>query len=115
MGLVRFADGSMLTLETSWLANMKERERMAIQLYGTEGGAVYPENELYTEKCRVLIDSQLERPDQKVPPHQAEVHAFVEAILAGGPSPIPPQQSVNVIRMLEGVYRSQEAGKEVRV
>ena len=38
VGLVRFDNGAMLTLETSWLANMKEKERMAIQLYGTEGG-----------------------------------------------------------------------------
>ena len=115
VGLVRFSNGAMLTLETSWLANMKEKERMAIQLFGTEGGAFYPENEIYTEKNRVLIDAHIERPDQKAVPHHLEIRAFTEAILTGEPSPIPPEQSVNVIRMLEGVYRSQEAGKEVRV
>ena len=115
VGLVRFANGAMLTLETSWLANMKEKERMAIQLYGTEGGAVYPENEIYTEKSRVLIDASVERPDQKAIPHHLEIRAFTQAVLEGKPSPIPPEQSVNVIRILEGVYRSEKAGKEVRV
>ena len=115
VGLVRFANGAMLTLETSWLANMKEKERMAVQLYGTEGGAVYPENEIYTEKSRVLIDASVERPDQKAVPHHLEIRAFADAASSRKPSPIPPEQSVNVIRMLEGVYRSQNAGKEVRV
>ncbi len=115
VGLVRFADGSMLTLETSWLANMKEKERMAIQLYGTEGGAAYPENQVFTEKNRVLMDVDLEKPDQKERPHHQELRAFVDALRAGKPSPIPPEQSVNVIRMLEGVYRSQDAGREVSV
>lgn len=115
VGLVRFANGAMLTLETSWLANMREKERMAIQLFGTEGGATYPENQLYTEKHRVLLDVDVEKPDQKERPHHQELRAFTEAVLAGKPSPIPPEQSVNVVRMLTGVYRSQDSGKEVRV
>ena len=82
---------------------------------GESVAQVYPENELYTEKNRVLIDADIEKPDQGERPHHQELRAFTDALLAGKPSPIPPQQSVNVIRMLEGVYRSQEAGKEVRV
>ncbi|MBI2501811.1 MAG: hypothetical protein HYW07_01090 [Candidatus Latescibacteria bacterium] len=31
------------------------------------------------------------------------------------PSPVPAEQSLQVIQILDGIYRSQEAEKEVRI
>ena len=41
--------------------------------------------------------------------------AFAEALSNGAPSPVPPEQSLQVLSILDGIYRSQEAGAEIRL
>lgn len=43
------------------------------------------------------------------------IERFHEAIINSLPSPIPADQALRTVRILDGVYRSQKAGKEVRV
>ncbi|SVE22686.1 uncharacterized protein METZ01_LOCUS475540, partial [marine metagenome] len=31
------------------------------------------------------------------------------------PSPVPPEQSLQVMQILDGIYRSQDAGSEVEI
>jgi predicted dehydrogenase len=38
---------------------------------------------------------------------------FAEAVAKGKPSPVPAEQSLQVMAILDGIYRSQEEGKEV--
>jgi predicted dehydrogenase len=114
-GFVRFKDGSALSLECSWLLNIKEKEYMKVWLMGTEAGAEWPELTVYGEKAGCLTDTQLAFPDDKVPAHHLELEAFQNAILHKKPSPVPAEQSLKVQRILDGLYRSQQAGKEVRV
>ena len=45
----------------------------------------------------------------------AEIAAFVEAILKGKPSPVPGEQALITQRVLDGIYASGKAGKEVEV
>jgi predicted dehydrogenase len=33
----------------------------------------------------------------------------------GAPSPVPAEQSLQVMKILDGIYRSQEEGREVRL
>jgi len=42
-----------------------------------------------------------------------ECMAFAEAIANGKPSPVPPEQSLSVVAIIDGIYRSQESGKEI--
>lgn len=113
-GFVRFKNGATLALESSWLLNMKENEIFRVNLFGTKAGADYPSCEFFTEKNRTLMDGKLTGLGQSSG-HQNEIRAFVEAILGGKPSPVPAEQSLNVIRVLDGVYRSQKLGREVKV
>ncbi len=41
--------------------------------------------------------------------------AFAEAVAKGKPSPVPAEQSLDVIAILDGLYRSAAAGKEVEL
>ncbi len=45
----------------------------------------------------------------------AEIDAFVEAILQGKPSPVPGEQALITQRILDGIYASGQAEKEVEV
>ena len=114
-GFIRFANGAALSLECSWLANIKEPEFTKITLMGTEAGAEWPELTIHSESAGSTTDTALKFPDDKVGGHQKEIAAFADAILTGKPSPVPTEQSLNVIRVLDGLYRSHEAGGEVSV
>jgi predicted dehydrogenase len=114
-GFVRFKNGAALSLECSWLANIKEPEYAKITLMGTEAGCEWPELTIHGERAGSTTDTQLAFPDDRVGGHQKEIAAFAEAILTQKPSPVPAEQSLNVIRILDGLYRSHETGREVTV
>jgi predicted dehydrogenase len=46
-------------------------------------------------------------------PHARECMAFAEAIANDLPSPIAAEQSLHVMSILDGLYRSAASGKEV--
>jgi len=116
--LVRFDTGATLILEVSWLLNHPKThgEDMQMWLYGDRGGAHWPENLLLKtdNKTKQHFDIQLQnKPGGE--PHALECMAFAEAIVNGAPSPVPPEQSLDVITILDALYRSAETGSEVRL
>jgi predicted dehydrogenase len=113
VGFVRFATGAVLFLEASWLAFQPEDELIRLQCYGTRGGLVWPEGVVVGETNRVPWSL---RPDQcpKGPTgHHEEILQFALAVRDGLPSPVPVEETLNVVRILEGLYRSAEAKREV--
>jgi len=114
VGMVRFADGSMLSLEVSWLLNMIEKEKWHVWLHGTEAGAGWPEIQLAHVRDGVLLDSTVASKMEQNG-HKNEMRLFVDAIRDGGPSPVPAEQSLTVTRTLEALYESAETGREVRL
>ncbi len=113
-GFVRFANGAVLTLETSWLAFQPERETVKVQCYGTRGGLVWPEGVLVGETERSPWDLRLTDTSRN-PAHHDEIWAFAEAVRDGKPSPIPVEETLRGIRVLEAFYRSAEERREVAV
>jgi len=112
-GTIRFANGLIMSLEVSWLLNMGERQRMRTDLYGSRGGIVWPSLQFFTERGGQLLNTEIEEPPE-TNPHHEEIRAFAEAIRQGGPSPIPPEESAQVVAILEAFYRSSKTGKEAR-
>jgi len=113
-GFVRFANGATLTMEVSWLAFQPEREFPRLQCYGTRGGGVWPDGVIVGETNRVPWDLRLHEVPRSSPHHE-EIYQFARAVRDGLPSPIPVEDSLNVVRILEAFYQSSKAGKEVAV
>jgi predicted dehydrogenase len=114
---VRFENGATMVIEVSWLLHHKTQgEDMQMWLYGDKGGAHWPSNELLTANnaTRQLLNTQLQNAPGGAP-HAKECMAFAEAVAEGKPSPVPAEQSLDVIAILDGLYRSSAAGKEVRL
>jgi predicted dehydrogenase len=113
-GFVRFANGAVLTLETSWLAFQPERETVKVQCYGTRGGLLWPDGVLVGETDRAPWDLHL-CDTARNPPHHDEILAFAEAVRDDRPSPIPLRETLAGIRVLEAFYRSSEQWRDVPV
>ena len=118
---VRFANGASLILETSWLLHHKippaEYEDMQLWLYGTRGGAHWPSDEILRSDgaSQQTIDARLEVEKDPLPPHARECVAFADAIVNRRPSPVPAEQSLDLMSILQGLYRSAAEGREVRL
>ncbi len=114
---VRFENGTTMVIEVSWLLHHKTSgEDMQMWLYGEKAGAHWPSNELLMacNDTRQLLNTQLQNAEGGAP-HAKECMAFAEAVLNGKPSPVPAEQSLDVIAILDGLYRSAASGKEVRL
>jgi len=114
-GLVRFANGATLILETSWLLNTKEREDFNVRLFGTEAGFAYPEMVLYGQEDGMVTDTALTGIADCLHPHTREIQAFYDCIVNDTPSPVPAEQNIDVIRILWALYQSSARRREVRL
>lgn len=114
-GFVRFKNGATLILEVSWMLNMKERDFFKIWLFGDKAGSEYPAMTVHGEEKGRQYDKSLTN-SEKLTGHHNEIKVFAEAILSGAKvSPVPSEQSLMVARILDGIYRSHETRKEVRL
>jgi predicted dehydrogenase len=114
-GFVRFADGATLILETSWLLHGEDRSEL--WLYGRAGGCHWPSLQVteadaatrqhYQRRLRLTAGTR--------GGHAQECLDFARAVATGGPSPVPAEQSLQVMQILDGIYRSQAQGGEVSI
>jgi predicted dehydrogenase len=115
---VRFENGATLIFEVSWLLHHDTPvEDMQMWLYGTHGGVHWPKCEIYSSNnnTQQLYNRSLQLKQNIREPHSQECVEFAEAVVNGAPSPVPPEQSLQVMTILDGVYRSQMVGGEVRL
>jgi len=115
---VRFENGATLILEVSWLLHHDTQgEDMQMWLYGTEGGSHWPKCEFYQSNytTQQLYNRTLQIKKDINEPHAQECIEFAKAIVDGAPSPVPAEQSLQVLAILDGIYRSQETGTELRL
>lgn len=114
-GLVRFGNGAMLSLESSWLGHTPEPENFSCMVLGDKAGVSWPSGRVCTSNNGVILDTTLQPLPLKQQGHALEIDTFVRAVLDGRASPVPAEQTLKVIRILDGVYRSRKLGREVRV
>lgn len=116
---VRFEGGGTLVLEVSWLLNHKSGpgEDMQMWLYGDKGGSHWPSNELLwtdngtKQHFNVQLQNEVKGPEA----HALECIRFAECVANDLPSPVPAEQSLDVLTILDALYRSSAAGAEVRL
>jgi predicted dehydrogenase len=114
-GLVRFKNGAALTLESSWLGHTPQPEDMSCMILGTKAGVSWPSGQVCTTVNGALVDSVIKPVPIRDATHTSVIHEFYDAIVDKKPSPVPAEQSLKVIRILDGVYRSTKTRKEVTI
>lgn len=114
VGLVRFENGATLVLESSFCANQEQRDHFNTELFGTEGGCNYNPVKMFFEKHQTLIDATPAYLPQ-VKAHEAEVKAFVRAILDDTPVAVTGEEALMTTQIIDAIYASTEKGREVPV
>ena len=113
-GFVRFDNGAALSLSCSFMSNIKEKEENTIRLFGDKAGLCYPSAEYFTEKAGSLIDGEMTNLKAQAG-HTVEIAKFADFITGKSKiNPLPPEQSLDAIKVLDGIHRSQRAGREIR-
>ena len=115
---VRFENGATLMLEVSWILHHDTPgEDMQMWLYGTEGGSHWPSGQFLNSNydTKQLYNRTLQVTKNVMEPHAYECFEFARALAEGRPSPVPPEESLQVMSILDGIYRSQAEGKEIRL
>lgn len=115
--MIRFDSGAVLSIEASFSLNLKE-DTGSIELFGTKAGAkLDPSLEFYTEQNRYLVD---------VTPvcntalsfeglFEREIAHFVGCVSEGTECLSPAEDGVEIMRIVDAVYRSAETGREAAI
>lgn len=116
VGLIKFDNGAVITLESSFMANM-EGDPFQTQIFGTKAGANLKgwgdkPIEIYTEQDKQLFDMIPRNIPNVESSHVEEVKGFVDAILNNKPSPVPGENGLVLNAIFDALYLSSETGKE---
>ena len=118
-GIVKFKNGATLIVEASWALNIPEREHMVTTLCGTKGGLVQKNTdggysftaEVYTDEDGHLFTKTLDWSEVSSP---TPYHEFINSILEKRPPLATGEEGLKVMKILDGIYRSADTGREVR-
>jgi predicted dehydrogenase len=114
-GLVRLQGGAIMTCEVQEKGFI-EKEIIQVEIRGTQAG-VFTDSAtgtaLFTNQGGVNVDLKPALDPDWGGSYARELHHFAECALAGQPTIIPPEQSVQVQAILDGIYRSAQTGKEI--
>lgn len=110
---IRFDNGTVLSVEASFSLNMG-KEDCSVQLFGTKGGVKIGDSvELYNETDGYLSNVTLEGKTGFHGGAFAEETAhFANCIINGTPCRTPAEDGVELMRILDAIYRSAESGHE---
>ena len=111
-GFIRLENGATVILEASW-AQFVERERIYVELCGTDGGANLEPLKLFTTKNGAQVDITPQfRP---VSGHDMETKHFVQCVLTGQEPLATGEHGLHIMKILDAIYESTETGKSVEI
>jgi predicted dehydrogenase len=112
---VRFEGGLTMTIESSFCANIGEREKLSFEILGDKGGAQYGPLQMHTEEDRTLLDITPVCLPEVAHPHHEQIQSFVNSVINDTPVFTPGEEALEVTRIIDAIYQSSEAGREIRL
>ncbi|MFP4056050.1 MAG: Gfo/Idh/MocA family protein [Candidatus Brocadiia bacterium] len=114
VGFIRFETGAALSIEASFAAHI-ENDSFSTVLMGTRGGARVGDGApgVFTDYCGKMINLEPKVLDRQEA-FALKMASWIDSI-RGAPNPAPGEDGLVVQKMLDGLYRSAERGKEVAI
>lgn len=113
VGMIRFDNGCMLTIESSFVAHI-EHDIFTVQIMGEKGGAEWSTSNMFFDHGTYMMNakpSYLGNWDM----WDYKMRHAVEVFRDGRKNECPAEHGVAVQKMLDGIYASAAAGKEVTI
>jgi predicted dehydrogenase len=117
IGLLRLEGGATVSVKASWAANVPDGTGETLVL-GTEGGLRWPPLTLVRNLAGYQVDVTPKVPSGPDIPFYGHWRqaAHLVRVLRGKEAPLVKREEVlNVLRALDGLYRSAEQGSEIRL
>ena len=116
MGFIRFDNGACLQIEFSWASNI-ECDQMFVELRGEKSGSrmsgIDKKFEIFTEEYGSNVTIKPSVDDYGVPHHEMNIRHFIDVIEGKCEPDFTPVQGVNMVKILEAIYKSAECGHEI--
>ncbi len=128
MGFIRMKNGALINLEAAWAINLRESKEASTTLCGTLAGAEilsgmgYPVDQLIYNRGRngQLMEEHISAKGNVAyfegasgEPGTLECKQWLEAILNDTEPLVRPEEALVVTKILEAIYNSDKAGKEI--
>lgn len=115
--LIRFENGATLLIDTSFSLHI-EKDITAVNLFGDKGGIeLEPRLRFTTEKHDTILNSIPRTKSETFDYTQAfqnEIDAFISSIKGETENISPIEDGVEIMKILEGVYKSAKQGVEIQ-
>lgn len=121
---IRFENGAVAHLETSWAGNLPDdipprkyfgRELINSIVYGTKGSIQLNPLSLFEDRKGELVSVPLQAKQDELGGFALQLRNFVGSI-AGGCEPVNnTEQAVALMEMIDAIYASSAAGREVPI
>ncbi len=117
IGQIRFANGSILQVEASFVAHI-EKDIWNFSVMGTKGGGQWDPPMLFGDRNDTMVNTSpyfvgTQTGFEDLFP--IKLRNWVDGCVKNAPLESPGEAGLAVQKMLDGVYRSAEAGKEVTI
>ena len=102
-----------MTVESSFA--MHGPDNFNLSLFGSQMGADMHPLQLYQDDTGAMVTVSPDVPRQRESAHYVETRLFVEAVREGKPGPMPGEQSLVTMKILDAIYASAGSGREVPI
>ena len=119
VAMIRFDNGATMLVEVSWAINCERGEEMFTYLYGTKAGLCHRNvGEGYEFEARVFGEwkgTYVTSKIKQMPKTENSMAHFIDVVADGARPITTPENGVNVMKVLDGIYKSARLGREIRV
>lgn len=116
MGFIRFDNGACMQIEFSWASNIEHEQRF-FEFRGTKSGASWSSKDdklkIFGEEYGKTVDYLPNIAPNEHCHHLGNIRHFADVILNGAEPKFVPEQGLNMIKILDGFYRSAAEGREI--
>jgi predicted dehydrogenase len=118
VGHIRFDNGAVIHIESSFAAHHQHEGLMDFQLMGEKGGATWSDGKVYTDQLghMVNIEPAWIGPTGFADMFDAKTQRYLDYFLGRGDNLAPAEHGLMVQQMLDAIYASADrGGKEVAI
>lgn len=113
VGHIRLKNGAVIHIEAAFATHI-EKDMWTFQIFGEKGGATFEPFHIYQDNAGMMLNcTPAYVPKIEIFPHK--MRHFVDVCLYDRKCEAPAEHGLMVQKMLDAIYASAEAGKEVKI